>query len=479
MNQSGLDERDPNSEREAEPLPPGEASLSPSQGFTEDWITDIEDLEQARLAPEQRTRPVSLWKRLGPGLITGSADDDPSGIGTYSVAGAQFGYGLLWLTPLCVPLMIAVQEMCGRIGAITGKGLAGVLKEHYARWILYCAVGLLFIANTINVWADLNVMAASTQMLFGLTLPFWLTVITMGSLALVIFIPYRVYVHYLKWLCLSLLAYAVTALLPTVHNDWNQIAHSLFVPHWSSDAAFVMTVVGFLGTTISPYCFFWQASETVEEEIAEGAEDEPGQRFQTVSDSEIRTVRADTAAGMLFSQAITFFIVICTAATLHTRGMTNIETAQDAAKALLPLGKSAYWLFALGILGTGLLAVPTLAGSAAYAIAEITGWRYGLYRRFRRARGFYLTLAGVVLLGFGLNFAHSISPVKGLLYAAIINGVAAPPLIVLILRICNNPNIVQNRRNSLLANVLGWLTVVLMSLAALLLAYGLITGQFG
>jgi len=469
----------PNVGREKPPKPPLETSSTREQGFTEDLIEDIEDLQQARQSPEARTQPLSIWKRLGPGLITGSADDDPSGIGTYSVAGAQFGYGLLWLTPVCVPLMIAVQEMCGRIGAITGKGLAGVLKDHYARWILFGAVLLLVVANTINIWADLNVMAASTQMLFGVSFPFWLTVVTFATLALVIFIPYRVYVHYLKWLCLSLLAYAVTALLPTVHNDWSQIARSLFIPHWSSDTAFVMTVVGFLGTTISPYCFFWQASETVEEEIAGGVEDEPGQRFQAVSDSEIRTVRADTAVGMLFSQAITFFIVICTADTLHARGLTSIETAQDAAKALLPLGKSAYWLFTLGILGTGLLAVPTLAGSAAYAIAEITGWRYGLYRRFRRARGFYLTLAAVVLLGYGLNFVQSISPVKGLLYAAVINGVAAPPLIVLILRICNNPKVVQNRRNSLLSNVFGWLTVALMSAAALILAYALMTGKLG
>jgi NRAMP (natural resistance-associated macrophage protein)-like metal ion transporter len=423
---------------------------------------------------QQSLRP--FWKRLGPGLITGAADDDPSGIGTYSVVGAQFGHGMLWLTLFCLPLMIVVQEMCGRIGAITGKGLAAVIKEHYPRGILWGAVALLICANTINVWADLNVMAASARMLFGLPFGLWLTVITAATLALQVCVPYKVYVRYLKWLCLALLAYVVTGLLPAMHDNWPQIARSLLIPQWSRDPAFVMTVVGFLGTTISPYLFFWQAGETVEEEIEDGKETEPGHRRKRVTEAEIRMMRADTVIGMVASQAITFFIILCTAATLHARGLTHVETAQEAAQALMPLGRAAYWLFTLGIIGTGLLAIPTLAGSAAYAVSETVGWRYGLYRRFDRARGFYLTIAAVIVLGYLLNFVRSVSPIRGLLYTAVINGVIAPPLIVLLLLICNNGHIVQKRRNSLLSNVLGWLTVILMTAAAVAMFRGMLRG---
>ena len=418
-----------------------------------------------------------FWRRIGPGLITGAADDDPSGIGTYSVAGAQFGYGLLWLVPFCIPLMIAVQEMCGRLGAITGKGLAAVIKEHYPRWILWSSVILLIGANVINVWADLNVMAASAQMLFGLPMPLWLTLITVVILALQIFVPYRSYVRVLKWLCLALLAYVVTALMPAVHHNWGQIAQNLAIPHWSKNPQFIMTVVGFLGTTISPYLFFWQAGETVEEEVAEGKASEPGKRLKRVTEEEIRAMRTDTIVGMLASQAITFFILICAAGTLHFSGQTDIETAQDAAKALLPLGKAAYWLFTLGILGTGMLAIPTLAGSAAYAVAETTGWRYGLYRRFQRARGFYLTIGAVIVVGYLLNFVKAVSPVKGLLYTAVLNGVVAPPLIVILLLICNNKKIVGERTNGWLSNTLGWLAAGLMTTAAVYLFYALATGK--
>jgi Mn2+/Fe2+ NRAMP family transporter len=238
-----------------------------------------------------------------------------------------------------------------------------------------------------------------------------------------------------------------------------------------------MAVVGYLGTTISPYCFFWQAGETVEEEIAHGIEVEPGHRLFPVAESEIRAIRADTVTGMVISQVIAFFIMICTAATLHASGHTEINTAQDAARALLPLGKSAYWLFTIGILGAGLLGIPTLAGSAAYALAETFGWRYGLYRRFRRARGFYLTIVAVIVMGYLLNFIPGISPVKALLYAAVMNGAVAPPLIVLLMLICNNPAIVGERRNSRLTNLLGSFAVLTMTVAILLLFWGLATGK--
>ena len=443
----------------------------------EEASEDAADLEIAREAPEEADPKAPFWKRLGPGLITGVADDDPSGIGTYSVAGAQFGYGLIWLAPFTVPLVIAVQEMSGRIGSITGEGLAAVIKKHYSRPVLVGAVGLLFLANVINVWADLNVMAASAQMLFGLSFTFWLTVIAGGTIALLIVVPYKLYVRYLKWLCLALLAYVVTALLPGVKHDWRAVIHNLVLPRWQPGFGYLMAVVGYLGTTISPYCFFWQAGETVEEEISHGVETEPGRRLFPVNETEIRAVRADTVTGMLISQVIAFFIILCTAATLHAQGKTDINTAQDAARALLPLGRSAYWLFTLGILGAGLLGIPTLAGSAAYALSETLGWRYGLYRRFRRARGFYLTIAAVIALGYALNFVHGISPVKALLYAAVLNGAVSPPLIVLLLLICNNPKIVGERRNGRLANALGALAAVTMTVAIALLFWGLVTGK--
>ncbi len=423
----------------------------------------------------QKRKP--LWSVLGPGLITGAADDDPSGIGTYSVAGAQYGYGLLWLVPLSIPLMIAVQEMCGRVGVVTGKGLTAVIKEHYSRSLLYFAVLLLTGANIINIYADLNAMAASAQMLFRGPTWLWLTTITVLLIATQILVPYRNYVRILKWLSLSLVAYVVTALLPGVHLHWGEIWRHTFIPSWSSKPAFLMTVVGLLGTTISPYLFFWQASEEVEDEVAAGTAFGPGGRVRSASSAEIRRLRADTTVGMVASQAVAFFVLICTAGTLHAAGRTNIDTAQDAARALLPLGAAAYWLFALGILGTGALCIPTLAGSIAYSVSETTGWRYGLYRRFGRARGFYLTIACAIFAGFALNFVHTLSPVKGLLYCAVLNGIAAPPLIVILLFVCNNRKIMKERSNGIAANVFGGLAAILMGAAAALLLWAMATGR--
>jgi Mn2+/Fe2+ NRAMP family transporter len=279
----------------------------------------------------------------------------------------------------------------------------------------------------------------------------------------------------LKWLCLALLAYVVTALLPSVHNNWAQIIRHSLAPSWSNDPRFLLTLVGFLGTTISPYLFFWQAGEEVEEEIEAGTADAPGHRTVRASQWEIRALRADTAVGMIASQTITFFIVICTASTLHGHG--DINTARDAARALLPLGQGAYLLFTLGIFGSGLLAIPTLAGSVAYAVSESFGWRTGLYRRFHRAQAFYLTIAVMILIGYLLNFVHSISPIKGLLYAAAINGIVSPPLIVILLLVCNDKTILKDRVNGKLSNILGWLTVVLMGAAASFLIWAMATGK--
>jgi NRAMP (natural resistance-associated macrophage protein)-like metal ion transporter len=418
----------------------------------------------------------SLFK-IGPGLVTGAVDNDPCDIGTYSVAGAQFGYQLLWLAPLLLPLMIALQEMCGRVALLTNKGLSGIIKEHYSKWLLYSVLLLLVGANRINVYADINIMAASMKMLFGLPFALWATVLTIGMVVAQVTIPYKHYIKFVKYACLSLLAYVVIAVLPKVHVDWSSVIHHLVIPHWSLRPEYVLTVVGFLGTTISPYLFFWQAGEQVEDDIADGLTDDAGHRASRVKRSEIRSVRADTAVGMICSQTITVFIIISTAATLHVSGNTDINTAEDAARALLPLGASAHWLFTLSILGVGLDAVPTLAGSAAYAVAETAGWRNGLYRRFGRAKGFYLTIALVIVVGYALNFVGTINPVKALLYSAVLSGLIAPPLIVVLLLICNNRKIVGKNANGWLSNTLGCLAAVLMSLAGGLFIWAVCTGK--
>lgn len=441
----------------------------------EEQQIDEADLIEARCESVDEKEKTFLQK-LGPGLITGVADDDPSGIGTYSVAGAQFGYSMLWLVPICIPLMIAVQEMCGRIGAVTGKGLAGVLKENYPKWVLYGSVFLLICANVTNVYADLNVMAASTKMLLGLSFHLWLALLTLLIIVLQVFVPYHTYVKILKWLSLALVSYVVTALWPGIHHDWGATARG-FLPHWQHSPDFILTVVGFLGTTISPYLFFWQAGETVEDEIAEGVAIEPGRRIRRVTASEIRAIRTDTIIGMVASQVATLFIMICTAATLNATGHTDINTAQDAAMALKPLGKAAYVLFTVGILGTGLLAIPTLTGSVAYAVSETMNWRYGLYRRFKRADKFYLTIIAVTVAGYLLNFWGKLSPIKALLYSAVVNAVVAPPLIVLLILVCNNRAIMAGRANRLASNVFGWLAAVLMGAAALFMFYALATGK--
>jgi NRAMP (natural resistance-associated macrophage protein)-like metal ion transporter len=448
-------------------------SAAIKQGIAEDH----EDIQNAQTeGQDQRSRNKNPLLRIGPGMITGVADDDPSGIGTYSVAGAQFGYQLLWLAPVCVPLMIAVQEMCGRVALVTSKGLSAIIKEHYPKWLLYGVLMLLIGANTINVYADINIMAASMKMLFGLPFSLWATVLTIGMVVAQIIVPYKHYVKFLKFACLSLLAYVVIAVLPKVHVNWHSVFYNMAIPQWNSSPGYVLTIVGFLGTTISPYLFFWQAGEQVEDDIADGLTDDDGYRASRVKRLEIRSVRSDTAFGMIFSQIITVFIIITTAATLHVSGKTDINTAEDAARALLPLGASAYWLFTLGILGVGLMAIPTLAGSAAYAVAETAGWRNGLYRRYSRAKGFYATIALVIVVGYLLNFVKVVSPVKALLYSAVLNGLVAPPLIVVLLFICNNRKIVGKNANGWLSNTLGFLAVVLMSLAGGLLIWSLFTG---
>lgn len=401
---------------------------------------------------------------LGPGFITGASDDDPSGIATYSQTGSLFGYNQLWTALFGLPFMSAVQEMCGRIGLVTGKGLAGVLRKYYAKPVLYTAVFLLLIANTINIGADLGAMAEAGQMLFGVRFIYWLLGITVLTLVLEIFVSYKTYARFLKYLTFSLFSYVIAAFI--VHQDWTRIAYTTLVPNFSFNKDYLLNVVAILGTTISPYLFFWQAGEEVEEEIEEGKLRIMGQGQPLIHKTDIKKMRFDTFSGMFFSQAVMFFIIVTTASTLYVNGIHNIETATQAASALRPLaGEGAYLLFALGIIGTGLLAVPVLAGSASYALSEAFGWREGLYRKVTRAHGFYGVITIATLVGLLVNFTP-LKPFQMLYYTAVLNGIVAPPLLIMILLIANNKNVLGKYTNSRLANILGWGIVIVMSLAS-------------
>jgi NRAMP (natural resistance-associated macrophage protein)-like metal ion transporter len=423
--------------------------------------------------PHPLRRAGRAFRVLGPGLITGAADDDPSGIGTYSQTGAAFGSGLLWLALYMLPLMIAVQEMCGRIGLVTGQGLAGVLRKHFPRQVLLGAVALLFVANTINVGADLGAMAASTRLLAP-SAPFAVLVIlyAVGILALEIFVPYRYYARVLKVLTLSLVAYVITGII--IQPDWGALLASSVLPSLRLTPAYLALVVGVLGTTISPYLFFWQASEEVEEEAIHHRlpRHQDGKRQHRAQGLLLRRLRIDTALGMLASETVTWFIVVTTGNTLHTHGITTIATADQAAQALAPLvhgfphaGTLAEIAFALGIVGTGLLAVPVLAGSAAYGLAEMLGLPEGLGLPLRHARGFYGVIAASTLVGLALNFL-GVNPIAALVYTAVINGIVAVPLLALILRVANDRAILGDHTNGRLANVVGILTTTLMGAAA-------------
>lgn len=437
---------------------------------------DEKDLAKARKNPEECDRKKPWYACVGPGLVTGAADDDPSGVGTYSANGAQFGYGFLWLVPVCIPLMISVQEMCGRLAAVTGKGLAACLKGRFHPGIVYGSLAFLFLANVFNVYADLNIMAATLNMLCGV--PVWAANLGFGLLivALQVLIPYRSYARVLKWLCLALLGYVAVAFFPGAKVDWAASLHGISVPSMKPDRDSVLALVAFLGTTISPYLFFWQAGETVEEGIKERKADEPGERKEPASRSEIRQVKTDTVIGMVTSQAVAFFIIVAAAASLHALGKTQIDSAQDAAKALAPLGPSAVWIFSLCIIATGLLAIPTLAGSAAYGLAETCGWRYGLYRRFARAKPFYLTVAAVVVAGCVLNFFGALSPVRALVLSSALNGAVAPPLVVLLLILCSDKTLLGDKVNGVWSKIFGWLTAALMGVGAIALLYFAVNG---
>jgi NRAMP (natural resistance-associated macrophage protein)-like metal ion transporter len=442
---------------------------------------DVPPTPHHRLPHRGQPRPLRQVNRalrvLGPGLITGAADDDPSGITTYSQAGAAYGTGQLWLILYMVPLMIAIQEMCGRIGLVTGQGIAGVVRKHYRRELLYGALALVLIANTINVGTDLGAMAIAAQLLLP-GVPFTPLVVgfAIGVLLLEIFVPYRYYAPILKWLTLSLLAYIVTGFV--VARGWEAALRDSLVPHLDLTPGFLLLVVAVLGTTISPYLFFWQASEEVEENILHHRHISPEHdqhRLGTALRLQLRRLRVDTALGMLLCAGSNWFILYTTASTLHIHGITNITTASEAARALVPLvstfphaGRIAEALFAVGIIGTGLLAVPILAGSAAYGVAESFGWREGLYRPVGHARGFYGVIALATLIGVSLNFL-GINPIQALVYTAVLNGIATVPLLVLILLVANNRKVMGAHTNGWLGNVIGVFTTLAMGAAAVAL----------
>jgi NRAMP (natural resistance-associated macrophage protein)-like metal ion transporter len=410
--------------------------------------------------------PRNFFAKLGPGLITGAADDDPSGISTYSVAGASFGYLPLWTALVSFPLMTAVQLMCARLGMVTGLGLAGVIRRRYSRWVLWFACALLGIANVINIAADLGGMAAATRMVTGV--PAALTVPVYGGaiVGLLMWSSYRAIARVFKWLTLVLLAYVVTAFVADV--NWRLAAYATLVPHVELSRAFFSLLVAILGTTISPYLFFWQAAQEVEEERAmgRGLEQRRGATLE-----ELSACCTDVVAGMFSSNAIMFFIILTTAATLHSRGQTTIATAEQAAEALRPVaGAAAYWLFTLGLIGTGMLAVPVLAGSCAYAIAEASAWRGSLDRKPWQAKRFYAVLAFSVALGIALTYT-GLDAIKLLFTTAVINGVLAPPLILIVLLLTGDAAVMGDKVNSRWLSVLGWIAFVVMVVAALGLAF--------
>lgn len=418
-----------------------------------------------------KARAKKFLKSLGPGFITGASDDDPSGIATYSQTGAQFGYSQLWTSLFSFPFMAVIQEMCGRIGLVTGKGLAGVIKKNYSKKILYMSVFILLIANTINIGADLGAMASSAKLVFGLPFIYWLLGITALILVLEVFVSYKTYAKILKYLTFSLLTYIVVVFI--IKQNWLEILASVFVPHVTLSKAYLFNIVAILGTTISPYLFFWQANEEVEEEVEKRELRSMGAGVPKFKKKDITNLKVDTISGMFFSNLIMFFIIVATASTLGAHGIFSIQTADQAAKALQPIaGNLAYLLFAIGIIGTGLLAIPVLSGSASYAISEVFKLKEGLYRKFKQAHGFYGVITIATVIGLVVNFT-GIPPFRMLYYTAILNGVAAPPLMFMIMKISNNKKILGKYTNKKISNVLGWFITAVMTACAIALIISL------
>ncbi len=406
-----------------------------------------------------------ITKSIGPGFITGVADDDPSGIVTYAQTGAIFGLSQLWMTLYSIPLMVAVQEMCARIGMITGKGIAGVIKAHYPRKVLLIAVALLGVANIINIGADLGAMGQALSLVAPFPFGVSLIILTLFTLVAAIYIPYHLYAKVLKYLAATVFSYVVAAFL--IKQDWGSITLATLIPHIEWNREFLLNTTAFLGTTISPYLFFWQADEEVEEEIEKNRLSAFGKGHPNVHASDLRKMQTDTITGMTISNLIAFFIIITASGALTGEGTHTITSATELAEALRPLaGDFAVYLFAFGILGTGLLAIPVLAGAVAYAVAETLNIPLGLSKTFKQATGFYTILTVAILVGVLLNFIN-IDPILMLYYAAAANGILAAPLLVIILFIANNKKILGERTNSRLSNSIVIVTATLMGAISL------------
>ena len=402
-----------------------------------------------------------FYAKLGPGLITGAADDDPSGISTYSVTGASFGYAPLWTMLFSYPLMTAVQLMCAQLGMVTGRGLAGVIRRRYPRWVLWTACSLLLVANTVNIAADLGGMAACLDMVTRVPALIWTPLIVCTIVAFLFWSSYVQIARIFKWLTMVLLAYIGAAVL--AHPDWPRVLLATFIPRIEWSGQYLAVLVGVLGTTISPYLFFWQAAQEVEEERAQGRI--TVRMRQGATPEELRDARTDIATGMFFSNLVAFFIILTTAATLHAHGKTSIATAREAAEALRPLaGNAAYWLFTLGLVGAGMLAVPVLAGSSAYAVGEAAAWKSSMKEKPRSARRFYSIIGLSMILGMGMNYL-GLNAVSMLFWAAVLNGVLAPPLIVLVTLLTGDEKVMAGQTSSRLTRTLGWATAAVMTAA--------------
>lgn len=431
----------------------------------EDTITISETLVVKVKDQKPLKKAKGYWHMLGPGLTTGAADDDPSGIATYSQAGAATGFRYLWLASFTFPLQSVVQEMCARIGYVTGRGLASNIRLHFPKHILYITTILLIIANTFNIGADLGAMAKSIQLLFpNAHFTVSLIIISIICLGLQIFMSYRTYARFLKWLALILVSYIFSSLL-IKGLDWNLILKSAITPHLSLTKDSILLIGAILGTTISPYLFFWQTSQEVEEDILMG-NTTIKERQAEVNPDVIHNMRVDVWSGMFFSNLIMFFIILAAGATLHVAGITTIGSAQEAAEALRPLaGDKAFFLFALGIIGTGMLAVPVLAGSTAYALAESLKWKVGLYRKLKDANAFYGVIIFSMLIGFALNFSN-IDPIKALFYSAVANGLIAPIILAMIVIISSKKAIMGDYVNHPLTTLIGVIATLVMFVSA-------------
>jgi NRAMP (natural resistance-associated macrophage protein)-like metal ion transporter len=417
-----------------------------------------EDSEKTESNPIKR-----FLKVLGPGLITGAADDDPSGIGTYTQAGASLGFATLWTAIVTFPLMAVVQLLCAKIGMVSGMGLAGVLRKHYSRAVLYPAVFGLVVANTINAGADIGAIAAAINLLIPIPTVWMIVPIAIIIVVLQIWGSYKLISRIFKWLTLTLFAYIGAAFL--AKPPWRDVLKATFIPQFSFDGKYLLTLVAILGTTISPYLFFWESSQEVEEEIEMGRKTQAERQGATYA--ELRGAAWDTDIGMLFCNVVFYFVILAAASTLHVAGKTDIQSATDAAQALRPLaGNASSVLFALGLIGAGFLAVPVLTGASAYAVAETFGWECSLADKPREAKQFYAVIAGSTFVGLLINFL-GINPMAALFWTAVINGLISPPLLVIIMLVSNNKKVMGDKVNGLGANIVGWAATAIMFAAAI------------